>query len=212
LKDAVPDLVCGASNGSNTAAIFSGTDPRTGQPYLYLETLGGGFGGRAGKDGKDGVQVHITNTSNLPIEAIEQEYPLLVDSYELVVDSAGPGRHRGGAGLRRIIRPVGHETGFTGFMERVRHQPWGLFGGGSGASGRFVLRDAKGEETVLLGKPFDVRLGPDQSIVIETPGAGGYGDPTTRDPDLVRREAVGGLFSTDYLARHYGFEQAKAAE
>jgi len=55
-------------------------------------------------------------------------------------------------------------------------------------------------------------MGPDQPIVIETPGAGGYGDPTTRDPDLVRREAVGGLFSTDYLARHYGFEQAKAAE
>ena len=212
LKDAVPDLVCGASNGSNTAAIFTGTDPRTGQPYLYLETLGGGFGGRAGKDGKDGVQVHITNTSNLPIEAIEQEYPLLVDSYELVIDSAGPGRHRGGAGLRRVIRPVGHETSFTGFMERVRHQPWGLFGGRPGASGRFVLRDAKGEDTVLLGKPFDVRFGPDQSVVIETPGAGGYGDPATRDPELVRREAVGGLFSADYLTKNYGFKPAEAAE
>jgi N-methylhydantoinase B len=209
LKEAVPDLACGASNGSNTAAIFTGTDPRTGQPYLYLETLGGGFGGRAGKDGKDGVQVHITNTSNLPIEAIEQEYPLLVESYELVVDSAGPGRHRGGAGLRRVIRPVGHEASFTGFMERVRYQPWGIFGGGPGASGRFLLRGPQGEERVLPGKPFDVRFGPEQSVAIETPGAGGYGDPAERDPELIRREKAGGLFTEDYLARHYGRRAAE---
>ena len=64
-----------AANGANTTAVFSGIDPRTNQPYLYLETLGGGMGARAHKDGKDGVQVHITNTSNLPVEAIEQEYP-----------------------------------------------------------------------------------------------------------------------------------------
>src|SRR5262249_23930039 len=71
LKDAVAERACGASNGSNASAIFTGIDPRTKRRYLYLETLGGGFGGRATKDGKDGVQVHITNTSNLPVEAIE---------------------------------------------------------------------------------------------------------------------------------------------
>ena len=86
LKDAVPGLACGASNGSNTSAIFTGIDKRTKRTYLYLETLGGGFGGRATKDGKDEVQVRITNTSNLPVEAIESEYPLLVESYELVMN------------------------------------------------------------------------------------------------------------------------------
>jgi N-methylhydantoinase B len=71
LAPALPEKAVGAANGANTTAVFFGRDPRSGRSYLYLETLGGGFGGRAHKDGKDGVQVHITNTSNLPVEAIE---------------------------------------------------------------------------------------------------------------------------------------------
>ena len=66
----MPEHAIGASNGANTTAVFSGTDPRTGQGYVYLETLGGGHGARATKDGKDGVQGNLTNTSNLPDEAI----------------------------------------------------------------------------------------------------------------------------------------------
>ncbi|MEL0114484.1 MAG: hydantoinase B/oxoprolinase family protein, partial [Rickettsiales bacterium] len=103
LADALPDAVVGAANGANTTAVFSGRDPATGRDYLYLETLGGGFGGRNDRDGKDGVQVHITNTSNLPVEVIEMEYPLRVLSYGLVEDSGGAGTHRGGMGLRRDI-------------------------------------------------------------------------------------------------------------
>ena len=80
LADALPEAAVGASNGSNTAAVFSGMHPETGEGYVYLETLGGGFGGRFDHDGKDGVQVHTTNTSNLPVEAIEMEYPLLVET------------------------------------------------------------------------------------------------------------------------------------
>ena len=113
LAEAFPEKTIAAANGANTTAVFSGTDPRTGQPYLYLETLGGGMGARAMKDGKDGVQVHITNTSNLPIEAIEMEYPLLVEEYSLVADSAGAGQYRGGMGLRRMIRPRAHQCILT---------------------------------------------------------------------------------------------------
>ena len=101
LADALPNDVVGAANGANTTAVFAGKDPRTKRDYVYIETLGGGFGGRATHDGTDGVQVHITNTSNLPVEAIEMEYPLQVDAYELIPDSGGPGRYRGGLGLRR---------------------------------------------------------------------------------------------------------------
>ncbi len=70
--------------------MLAGIDPRSGDGYVYLETLGDGMGARPMKDGKDRVQIHITNTSNLPVEAIETEYPLLVEEYSLVPDSGGP--------------------------------------------------------------------------------------------------------------------------
>ena len=82
--------------------------------------------------------MHITNTSNLPVESIEMEYPLLVESYGFVPDSGGAGKHRGGLGLRRVVRPVGHTMTFSGQGERFVNRPWGLFGGGSGGTGKFV--------------------------------------------------------------------------
>ena len=82
--DILPKQITGAANGANTSAVFAGINPNNGQRYVYLETLGGGMGGRYSKDGKDGVQVHLTNTSNLPVEAIEMEYPLRVEEYSFV--------------------------------------------------------------------------------------------------------------------------------
>ena len=140
LADVLPEQAIGAANGANTSMVFAGVDPRSGAPYVYLETLGGGMGGRNDRDGKDGVQVHITNTSNLPVEAIEMEYPLRVEEYALVANSGGAGRFRGGMGLRRSVRPIGHTCEFNGVGERFRLAPWGIFGGEPGHSGRFQLR------------------------------------------------------------------------
>lgn len=204
LAEAFPEKTIAAANGANTTAVFSGTDPRTGQPYLYLETLGGGMGARAMKDGKDGVQVHITNTSNLPIEAIEMEYPLLVEEYSLIADSAGAGQYRGGMGLRRTIRPRDHECIFNGAGERFRHRPWGLFGGESGASGRFLLQDSQGENHRVDDKPNHVQVSPQNAIVIETPGAGGFGLPKNRDRELLEKDQRSGKFSKSYLKKYYG--------
>lgn len=205
LKDAVPEAAIGAANGANTTAVFSGTDPVSGRGYVYLETLGGGMGARATKDGKDAVQVHITNTSNLPIEAIEMEYPLFVERYELAEDSGGAGRFRGGLGLRRVIRPVGHTTTFNGHGERFRHKPWGVFGGQPGEPGRFLLTDADGSEKRLSDKPLGVRLSPDQSVTIVTPGAGGYGPPDERAPVAIEADWRGGRFSASFVERSYGW-------
>ena len=205
LADALPDRVVAAANGANTTAVFAGTDPRTGSAYLYLETLGGGMSARPTKDGKDGVQVHITNTSNLPVEAIEMEYPLRVEEYSLVQDSGGAGRYRGGMGLRRVVRPVGHDCIFNGVGERFRQQPWGLFGGEPGASGKFQLRDDTDNETRRLDdKPGEVFVNRDQAIIVETPGSGGFGPPRERDPELVDIDRRSEKFSSQYLLRHYG--------
>lgn len=204
LAIALPARAVAAANGSNTSIVFSGTDPRSGRAYVYFETLGGGFGGRAAKDGRDGVQVHITNTSNLPVEAIEMEYPLQVEEYGFVEDSGGAGRFRGGLGLRRVVRPVGHDCEFNGVGERFRHPPWGLFGGGPGGTGRFFIRDDGGAVHPLPGKTATHPVRPDQTLVAETPGAGGYGPARERSRDAVDADRASGKFSAEYLSRQYG--------
>ena len=203
LAQALPDKVIAAANGANTTAVFCGVDPRTEKPYLYFETLGGGMGARASKDGKDGVQVHITNTSNLPVEAIEQEYPLRVEEYSLIEDSGGAGQYRGGLGLRRVLKPVDHECVFNGAGERFRHKPWGLFGGAEGGSGRFLIQNASGEKR-LDDKPTEVLIDADAQIVIETPGAGGYGTPAHRESDAIELDRRSGKYSASFIERHYG--------
>lgn len=203
LAQALSDRVPAAANGANTTAVFAGTNPDTGVPYVYLETLGGGMGARPDRDGKDAVQVHMTNTSNLPVEAIEMEYPLLVEEYGLVPDSGGPGRRRGGLGLRRVVRPVGHDCTFNGLGERFRHEPWGLAGGGAGARGRFAIVRDDGAERTLGDKSGDIPIRADERVVIETPGAGGLGPPAKRGSDDLEADRRSGKFSAGYLARHY---------
>jgi N-methylhydantoinase B len=205
LAPAIPEAAVGAANGANTTAVFFGHDPRHDRDYVYLETLGGGFGGRFTKDGKDGVQVHITNTSNLPVESIEMEYPLLVESYGFVPDSGGAGKYRGGLGLRRVVRPVGHTMTFSGQGERFVNRPWGIFGGGSGGTGKFT-RLSGGAEVPLPTKPANLLVTSDEAIVVETPGAGGYGKPAERDRAAIENDFVSGKFSRGFIKQHYGVE------
>ncbi|MDP0926710.1 hydantoinase B/oxoprolinase family protein [Paracoccus onubensis] len=205
--DALPDRVVGAANGANTSAVFAGTDPQTGNSYVYLETLGGGMGARAGKDGKDGVQVHITNTANLPVEAIELEYPLRVEEYSLITDSGGAGKYRGGMGIRRAIRPIGHLCEFNGVGDRFRHQPWGLFGGKPGATGEFHLRNDDGTSRNLPSKVTGVFVTDETMVVIETPGAGGYGDPGERTAEAIHEDLVSGKFTETFVAENYVSEK-----
>lgn len=212
LADVLPEQAIGAANGANTSIVFAGTDPATGASYVYLETLGGGMGGRSDRDGKDGVQVHITNTSNLPIEAIEMEYPLRVDSYGLVEDSGGAGQYRGGMGLRRVVRPIGHVCEMNGVGERFRHQPWGIFGGEPGASGRFRLQDCDGSIVELPPKTGRRNLAPDQAVIIETPGAGGYGEPAERTAEHIEQDRASEKFSAEYLDLHYSGKGASTGK
>ena len=202
LAQAVPDRVIAACNGANTATVFSGIDPKTGRYYVYLETIGGGFGARATKDGLDGVQVHVTNTSNLPVESLETEYPLVVEAYELVDDSGGPGRTRGGTGIHRRIRVEGHEARFEVSTSRRLSAPWGLFGGHPG--GRTEVNLSAGAQP-LTGRGTVLRDGEAASVI--TAGAGGYGDPRERDPELVRRDVREGKVSAQVAREVYGVDR-----
>ena len=142
----------------------------------------------------------------LPVEAIEAEYPLMVESYGLIPDSGGAGKYRGGMGIRRVVRPIGHEAVFSGMGERFAHQPWGIFGGQPGGTGRFSIQGPSHNDETLPDKPNHVPFGPDDTVVIETPGAGGYGDPAERDAEAVAADYRDEKFSAEYLRKYYGFE------
>ena len=199
LAPAVPGRIIAACNGACVSSTFSGVNPRTGQFYVYLETIGGGSGARATKDGLDGVHVHITNTSNLPVEALEAEYPLLVERYALVEGSGGAGRWRGGLGIVRQIRAEGHDCHAFVHGARRRSAPWGLFGGHDG--GRCRIEYSLGVAPPVGAQTF---LKAGQSVSIITPGAGGYGDPRQRDPARIRRDVEEETISADVAREVYG--------
>ncbi len=201
LAKAVPARVTAAHNGACTYADFSGVDPRTGKYYAYVETIGGGFGARATKDGLDGVHVHITNTSNLPVEALETEYPLTVERYELVNDSGGAGKYRGGMALHRRVRSEHDGCRTFIFGARIRTAPWGLNGGLPGTKAHFDYINP-GEAP----KGAKARLDRGSCVSIVTPGAGGYGPPGERDPALVRRDLVDEKISAEAAHAVYGLK------
>ena len=201
LAQAAPERLIAACNGACTAIIFSGMHPGTGDYYVYLETIGGGFGARATKDGLDGVHVHTTNTSNLPVEGLEPEYPLLVERYELVQDSGGSGRWRGGMALRRAVRIEHEDCQVAVNCTRRRSSPWGLLGGGPGSPCRV---NVYGAEDRLQGGAGSFGAG--ATIEVETPGAGGYGPPGTRTRDLVRADLEDGRISSVRACQDYALQ------
>ncbi|WP_144641186.1 hydantoinase B/oxoprolinase family protein [Bordetella genomosp. 13] len=174
--------------------------------YVYLETLGGGAGGRAAGDGMDGIQVHVTNTSNLPAEALEIEYPLLVEEYALVEDTGGAGRHRGGMGIARQIRSLDDRLTCSIRCDAALFGAAGLNGGLQGGTSRVMQNPGRADEQRLANKISGHALPSGQSVRLETPGGGGYGTPAERDPAQLRRDIRGGKVSLAAAQRDYGDE------
>lgn len=196
LIQAVPDKVTAAGNGGVPAVQFlgQGTD---GRMWGYNETIGGGSGARFNKDGLDGVHVHMTNTSNLPVEALEIEYPIMLTRYELVTDSGGTGKYRGGMGIRRVYK-VFEDCHGRMDITRVLSQPWGVHGGGKGSSASI---DATG--VTFSGEYGFFKSG--TVIEVRTAGAGGYGNPSERSAEDVSRDLAEERISETIARTAYGW-------
>ena len=176
LAEAMPELVPAASQGTMNNLTLGGAKS-DGTPYAYYETLAGGMGASANGDGLSGVQVHMTNTLNTPVEALEMSFPFRVTRYALRTGSGGAGRQRGGDGLVREYELLAPAT-VTMLSERRVVAPWGAAGGEAGAVGRNVLRRADGSTEALPSK-FTRRLVAGDVLRIETPGGGGWGSIST---------------------------------
>ena len=202
LSQAIPEKVQAACSGTMNLLNIGGTDPRTGVLYNYIETYAGGQGAMHDLDGMDAVQNHMTNTRNAPVESIEVAYPLLVERYGLLPDSEGAGLHRGGVGLTRALRVLGGDVQLTLSSDREKVSPWGLFGGlpASPSSCEVVAPD--GTVRAMPSK-VTTRVLADETIVTETPGGGGWGDPKTRDPQEVLADVIAELISVERASDVY---------
>ncbi len=173
---ALPDTVPALSQGTMNNMTMGGVDPRTGLPFAYYETVGGGMGGGPTGHGLSGVHTHMSNSLNTPVEALEHAYPFHVTHYTVRRGSGGDGLHRGGDGLRRDIRVL-TDAQVTLLSERRARGPAGAMGGSDGASGENVLiRDDA--ETAL---PAKASFGAEAGDIVSTrsPGGGGWGGPET---------------------------------
>ena len=209
LAQSVPDKVIAASSHFYNPN-FGGTNPATGEPFICWELIIGGVGAR---DDKDGVEATSSpwNGTNVPIEIQESRNPVLIERFGLIPDSAGAGKYRGGCGVRRDLRVLADNVNFYNLGDRNLHGPYGLQAGKSGKKGTTLLNPATPDERVLHSKGT-YKLGKGDLVSWRTAGAGGYGNPLTRDADLVVRDVRDGLVTTKAATEEYGVVFSDAGE
>jgi len=172
LASAIPEKIQAASAGSMSNITFGGKNPRTGKDFAYYETIAGGMGGRFGKHGVSGVHTHMTNTLNTPVESLERELPVMIDTYSIRRGSGGDGKYRGGDGIVRAYKFLSKAT-VTLITERRRFAPYGIQGGKPGKRGKNILLRNKKVKELPSKTTFEARRG--DIVKIETPGGGGWG-------------------------------------
>ena len=198
-----------ASNGACTTCMLYGrTEKSKGEYFICHESIAGGSGASRSFDGLSGVQVYLTNTSNMPVEATEIEYPdIMITKYVLREDSGGAGEYRGGCGIEREYKVCSDGISINCFGDRQKFEPWGLEGGLNGASGAFYHIDGiTGEKTKLSHKATNYPMKAGDAVCVLTPGAGGVGDPKKRPADKVLKDVNEKKVSVQAAREIYGVE------
>jgi N-methylhydantoinase B len=201
LAPALPDRVTAA--GSHFAnPTFGGFDPRRNRRTVVYELVLSGTAARPDRDGCEAMSMAF-NASNIPVEAQEASQPVLIERFELIRDSAGAGRYRGGTGIRRDLRLLMERGQLTNNTERHRFTPWGLFGGQPGQPGVTLINPGTPTERRVHSKASDTFEYGDV-ISFQQSGAGGYGPPWEREPRAVLRDVVEDYVSLEGARRDYG--------
>jgi len=202
LSNIVPDKVRADGSGSRSI-ILGGRSTYTGKGYVQYEIIAGGAGARATKDGASGITVNQSNAMIAPVEIIESEFPTRLLRYELIRDSGGAGRFRGGLGIRREYLNL-EDARFS--IRSMKHviPPNGCAGGGTGRPGDIWINPDGKDAKRLPTRYADYPLKAGDIFRLDTPGGGGHGDPLARDPERVLADVREGEVSAEAAERDYG--------
>jgi len=200
LAAAIPDRVTAAASHMANPT-FGGWDRARNRRFVAYELVLSGTGARASKDGCEAMSWAF-NASNIPVEAQEANQPLIVERFELIGDSAGAGKFRGGCGIRRDLRFLADEGKLTNLSDRHKFAPYGLGGGRSGKLGRTVLNPGPREQIVHGKQSREFVYG--DVISFQQSGAGGYGDPLEREPRRVLEDVLDDYVSIEAARGAYG--------
>ncbi|MFG1699826.1 hydantoinase B/oxoprolinase family protein [Nonomuraea sp. NPDC049309] len=192
LAPVLPDKAAAASYGDSMIVQFTGTDPRTGKPYVSQEATVGGWGAWEGGDGESCLINNVNGSlRDMPIEVLETLFPVRVTRYEIRPGTGGAGRWRGGNGVVREYE-FRADGALSLWFERSVTPAWGLAGGGDGAPPRVTLNPGTpGERRLLKVNALPVKAG--DVLRCETGGGGGYGPPELRAPEAVAEDLAEGM-------------------
>jgi N-methylhydantoinase B len=191
LSVAVPERVTASGFDTTTSVSLSHLDRGSGEYGVVIEILGGGWGAGASHDGADALDNPLSNCANAPVEALEIACDYFrVREFQLLPDSGGAGRHRGGLGFQRTYESLRDGVEFAAYSDHHRWGARGLFGGGSGSTGAFVLRPRDRDERALPCVTA-ARLNAGDTISIRVGGGGGYGVPDPAGPDVPEGHPTG---------------------
>jgi N-methylhydantoinase B len=191
--------------------MAEGLSPKTGRTCVMQDILGGGMGATPWHDGLSAVDVHMSNCGLLPAEICEVEYPWRVECTELVTDSGGAGKFRGGLGIRRSYRALGEEEqNVVLYIEQTNpvFAPAGVAGGQPGTPAQIWVQKGRRPERLKPAKT-SLRVRPGWVITVVTSGGGGYGDPRARARDDVLSDVIDGYISRSAAAHEYGLKPSR---
>jgi N-methylhydantoinase B len=197
-----------AGNGGTGGLSIAGRR-RDGSAFVQYESIASAYGGRAGRDGVSGTAVLLSNTRAAPIEIIESEFPTRVLRFELIPDSGGPGRYRGGLAPRRTYEILADEAQLT--LRGGKHEvpAPGVDGGAPGRLGSCIVNADSAIATALPSRFSGVRLRAGDRLTIEKAGGGGLGDPRERQFDAIVEDVLNGYVSRDAAIASYGVDSAR---
>ncbi|MCW5774024.1 MAG: hydantoinase B/oxoprolinase family protein [Rhodospirillaceae bacterium] len=205
LTPALPDQLFAAPAGTSGNFALGGSDPATGRSYVMYFFTGGGYGGSRDGDGISNGCSTIGISKAVPVEILEQRFPILMEEYALHEGSGGAGKARGGFGLKYKVRLRRGAARASFVMDHGRTGPKGAFGGEDGGVNKVAVEHAgKAYIPPHLSKDQDIQVAAGDSITVMTPGGGGYGDPLQRDPALVARDVRRGYYTADQARARFG--------